>query len=294
MIFTYKYSRKSKLLNNLSYNFEVNTIRLFSSKKKVEIINPRVTEIIKDISNTKSFITALTHKSYSVKHSSLKSYETLEFLGDSLLELYVSIFLYSSFPEYSEGKLTETRTSLVQGSYLASLSSKLELYKYLNSDAHKSVDFTNATSFKSHKKVLCDIFESFTAALFFERGGKVLFEFLSLTVLNKVEFQNKFNSFNPNIAPLLFPIIKNEDAKIEVPLINKEEVKIGNIAWNIEITDNRIKVKLSEYLDKSLKNQDDTLHLLTKNNELMMKLVNNTELVESLIKIRSHDYSIND
>lgn len=253
-------------------NNKLRNARLYSTKIT---INPRINEIIEDICNTKNFNNALTHKSCRAKDSSLKSYETLEFLGDSLLELYVSFFLYFSFPEYSEGKLTETRSSLVQGANLSSLSFKIGLYKYLNSEAHKK---ENITSAKKHKKVLTDIFESFIAALFIERGGKILYEFLFLTVLDKPEFKNKLDNFNSNIIPLLCPannkMLDTPDALVKqnIEVICEKVVPITNLLDQTSdinlssgvITDDEIKAKLSLFMDKSIKNHEDILEILVK------------------------------
>src|ERR1700722_966385 len=101
----------------------------------------RINQIIQDISKTESFENAMTHKSYLKLDTSSKSYETLEYLGDSILQLYVTIFLYNCYPYYSEGKLNEERTLLTQGSYLSSISLRIGLYKYLKLD--KKVTFTD-------------------------------------------------------------------------------------------------------------------------------------------------------
>lgn len=244
-----------------------NIKRLYSTK-----IESRINEIIQSIKDTNNFNTALTHKSYHNIDSSVKSYETLEFLGDSILELYVSIFLYKSYPEYSEGKLTSQRTLLVEGKNLSSISLNIGLYKYLKLGKNKkNLDFNSKSLKKKDSKILGDIFESFIAALFIEKGDELLREFLSLTIFNRSEFKDKSLIFNSDL-----PINKEEINKV-IKVINKEnikednkkDIKSGNLYRNIEITDNRIKVKLSEYLDKSLNNQEKIIELLTKNNLLM-------------------------
>lgn len=65
---------------------------------------------------------ALTHRSYSGRH-----YERLEFLGDSVLNLAISIELYNRFPELAEGELTRLRASLVKQETLAQLARQLVL-----------------------------------------------------------------------------------------------------------------------------------------------------------------------
>lgn len=60
-----------------------------------------------------------------------ESYERLEFLGDAVLELVISRFLYFNKPEFSEGELTKTRAALVNEAILADAARKLGLHEYL-------------------------------------------------------------------------------------------------------------------------------------------------------------------
>lgn len=245
------------------------------SKNKV-----RINEIIELISKTKSFKIALTHKSYHSIDSSAKSYDTLEFLGDSILDLYVSIFLYKAYPEYTEGKLTTERSLLVEGKNLSSISLKIGLYKYLNLGIDKkNIDFNNKSLNKKDIKILGDIYESFIAALFIEKGEKLLCEFLTLTILDKAEFKDKLAKLNQD-----FSINKENNIKKD----EDKDIKIGNLYRNIEITDNRIKVKLSEYLDKSLNNQEKIIELLTKNNILPPEHPSSDGLMESNYYLKGH------
>ncbi|MDP2763167.1 MAG: ribonuclease III [Enterobacteriaceae bacterium] len=70
--------------------------------------------------------TALTHKSLNQNNN-----ERLEFLGDSILNFIITKKLYKSFPQYSEGKLTQTRSNLTKGNKLLELSNKLTVEKYI-------------------------------------------------------------------------------------------------------------------------------------------------------------------
>lgn len=300
------YTYKSYYLNQLLFILEENKklhkginfqARFLSSKKGVEQINPRIYNIIEDISTTKNFIIALTHKSLLKKDKTLQSYERLEYLGDSLLNLYVSIFLYYSFPEYSEGKLTEIRSTLVRGTYLSSLNLKIGLYKFLKSEKYKNIDLSNLSSSKKQNKVLNDIFESFIAALFIERGGKALFEFLSLTVFNKPEFKSKLDYFNNNIVPILFSELSKTELNNTIK-IKENSIKEGIISDTekpdglIKISDNLLRNKLYDYLVRSTIIQDKNIELLTKNNDTMIKLINHFELMDTLVRLRDNDYSI--
>jgi len=136
-------------------------------------------KIIESIKETQSFQKAFTHTSYLNENNSepLVSYETLEFLGDSILNFYVSLFIYQSFPEYSEGKMSKLKQLMIQESTLAHLSKKINLGEFLRLGAgEKKNQGSNKDS------ILADIFESFVASLYIEKGGKIVWKFLNLTL----------------------------------------------------------------------------------------------------------------
>ena len=70
--------------------------------------------------------TALTHSSYANEHG-VKSYERLEFLGDSVLGFITAEYLYKNFPDLPEGKLTKYRAELVCERSLYGFSKELNL-----------------------------------------------------------------------------------------------------------------------------------------------------------------------
>lgn len=69
---------------------------------------------------------ALTHRSYSPEH-----YERLEFLGDSILGCVVAKYLYTTYPQLSEGELSRLRSNLIKEEALATLAQQLDLGSYL-------------------------------------------------------------------------------------------------------------------------------------------------------------------
>ncbi|MDR0406153.1 MAG: ribonuclease III, partial [Clostridiales bacterium] len=78
----------------------------------------------------KLLATALTHSSYANENND-KSYERLEFLGDSVLSFIVSAHIYSSFSDLPEGGLSKLRAALVCERCLADCAGELGLGKYL-------------------------------------------------------------------------------------------------------------------------------------------------------------------
>lgn len=77
--------------------------------------------------------TAFTHKSYINEHrgENIKHNERLEFLGDAVLELAVTRYLFEKCPHTPEGEMTSFRSALVKGHHLAEIAGELNLGKYL-------------------------------------------------------------------------------------------------------------------------------------------------------------------
>jgi|SRR6185369_4451406 len=131
----------------------------------------QVRKIIESIKETQTFQKAFTHSSYLNENSleSLTSYETLEFLGDSILNFYVSLFIYQNFPHYSEGKMSKLKQLMVKESTLAHLSRKINLGEFLLLGTGE-----RKNQGSSKESILADVFESFIASLYLEKGDKAV------------------------------------------------------------------------------------------------------------------------
>ncbi|MBQ9942589.1 MAG: ribonuclease III [Christensenellaceae bacterium] len=104
---------------------------------------------------------ALTHSSCETG----EDYERLEFLGDAVLELAVSDFLYANLPAYSEGKLTKTRAQLVCEASLAAWARENDLGKYLI--LGKSEENSGG---RDKSSILCDVTEAIIGAVYLDGG----------------------------------------------------------------------------------------------------------------------------
>ena len=132
---------------------------------------------------------ALTHSSYAnerhmKKHS---DNERLEFLGDAVLEVTSSEFLYQKYPDYSEGELTKLRASLVCEPTLAFCTRALNLGDYLF--LGKGEDQTGG---RKRKSILSDAFEAIIGAIYLDGGFANAKEFIHRFVLNNVEHMQLF------------------------------------------------------------------------------------------------------
>lgn len=119
--------------------------------------------------------TALTHKSYINEQTDKcgNDNERLEFLGDAVLGLVISDFLFKKFPNDSEGTLSKLKGFIVSKSFLFDVAKKLELGKYL------SLGKGEANSGGRHKRsLLVDSFEAIVASIYLDGGLKMAYDFI--------------------------------------------------------------------------------------------------------------------
>lgn len=123
----------------------------------------------------------------SLSHSSAcerraDSNERLEFLGDAVLDLIVSDFLYKTYPKKREGHLTQLRSSLVNKVSLAKQAEQMDLGDYM------LLSTGEARSGGRHRgSILADAYESIIGALYLDGGTEPIRKFLVRTLLKNVE-----------------------------------------------------------------------------------------------------------
>lgn len=128
-------------------------------------------------------ITALTHRSYVNEHkTSAKAHnERLEFLGDAVLELVTSDFLYRNFDE-PEGIMTAWRSALVRTESIGSAGEELG-YEPL---VRLSKGEKNGSS-RAHAVILADCFEAVTGAIYLDQGYEAARDFITKHILVKLD-----------------------------------------------------------------------------------------------------------
>ena len=116
--------------------------------------------------NKKLLINALTHSSYANEaRDGISSNERLEFLGDSVLSIIVSEYIYKKFCNLPEGELTKIRAALVCEKSLCAFSRELELGKYLRLGHGEEKG-----GGRERDSILADAFEAVLAAIFLDGG----------------------------------------------------------------------------------------------------------------------------
>ena len=132
---------------------------------------------------------ALTHSSYSNEHrlGKLNNNERLEFLGDAVLEVVSSEFLYKKYPERPEGELTKQRASMVCEQTLALCARDLELGSYLL--LGRGEDMTGG---RERASVTSDAMEAMIGAIYLDGGFANAKEYIDRFILNDIENKQLF------------------------------------------------------------------------------------------------------
>lgn len=125
---------------------------------------------------------AFVHRSYLNEHKDYKgpSNERLEFLGDAVLSIVVSDFLFTKLPNVQEGQLTQFRASLVRTETLAAIARKLDLgnYLYLSKGEEDSKGRINSS-------ILANTYEALIGSIYLGQGLAKASEFINKTILKE-------------------------------------------------------------------------------------------------------------
>ncbi len=149
--------------------------------------------MILDFKNPELLITALSHRSSLNEKSqsgttALESNERLEFLGDAVLELAATLYLYKNRPDENEGKLTAYRSALVRTETLAKLAKELSLDQqmFLSKGEEQGGG-------RENESLLADLMEAVIGAMYLDQGFEVVQIFLAKHLFPKFSeiLQNK-------------------------------------------------------------------------------------------------------
>lgn len=127
---------------------------------------------------------AFTHRSYINENpgANLSHNERLEFLGDAVLELIVTDFLYKKYPGYTEGELTALRSALVNAVIISEIASGVGMNDYLLLSKGEAKDYGKARQY-----ILANTYEAFVGAMYLDQGYDISNKFAIKTLLGKTE-----------------------------------------------------------------------------------------------------------
>lgn len=134
--------------------------------------------------NEKLLYQAFTHSSYVNEHRKkpFEDNERLEYLGDAVLELTVSEYLYKKYPSMTEGDLTKLRAAIVCEPSLVSFANELSFGSLIL--LGKGEEMTGG---RGRPALLADVFEAFIGALYLDQGLEAVISFLNKVVFPKID-----------------------------------------------------------------------------------------------------------
>lgn len=179
---------------------------------------------------------ALTHSSYAneKKTGNYKDNERLEFLGDAVLELTSSEFIYTGNPDMNEGKMTRLRASIVCEPTLAMCARQIHLQEYIM--LGKGEDLTGG---RTRDSIISDALEALIGAIYLDGGFANAKEFILKYILNDLEGKRLFY----DSKTILQEIVQGDEhsGKLEYVLVEesgpdhnknyKVEARIGNKSY---------------------------------------------------------------
>lgn len=157
---------------------------------------------------------ALTHSSYAhEQHKNMKYNERLEFLGDAVLSIVVSDYIYQHCPELPEGELTKLRASLVCEKSLFDFAKIIDLGAYL-----RLSNGERRNGGMKRPSIVADAFEALIAAIYLDGGMEPARKHILRFVVPEIE-NHKNNSFKDYKTSLQEIIQKNPGEKLEYRLV---------------------------------------------------------------------------
>ncbi len=169
---------------------------------------------------------AFTHASYTNEHPDSPSYDRLEYLGDSILDMVIADLLYKKYPNDKSGLLSKKRSVLVEGKMLTFFSE--EKYHLAPLVRYSEGEKNNV---KFHKHIHEDIFEAWIAAIYVDQGYETV-----RRVIEKI-----YAPYIENVDELL----EDSDAKsklqemlggisIEYAVISQKDLYSENVSFTVE------------------------------------------------------------
>lgn len=156
---------------------------------------------------------AFTHTSYANEHKTV-SYERLEYLGDAVMELVISEYLYKN-TEYQEGEMTKLRSYYVCANAHYEYSKQLGLNEFVllgNGEEE--------TGGRDRKAIIADIYEAFIGAIFLDQGFDYVKGFIYKHIIPIIE--DKRNCFFSDYKSVLQEYVQTDKRCLTYEVINEE------------------------------------------------------------------------
>ncbi|MFR8118041.1 MAG: ribonuclease III [Lachnospira sp.] len=210
---------------------------------------------------------ALTHSSYAneKKTGNYKDNERLEFLGDAVLELTSSEFIYTGNPDMNEGNMTRLRASIVCEPTLAMCARQIHLQEYIM--LGKGEDLTGG---RTRDSIISDALEALIGAIYLDGGFANAKEFIHRFVLNDLENKQLFY----DSKTILQEVVQAHGLEVEYELTGEEGPEHDKKFHVIAKAGNLFVVKGTGHTKKAAQQQaayNALLHLKKNGTQFMPK-----------------------
>ena len=175
---------------------------------------------------------ALTHSSYIFENNfeNLEHYERLEFLGDAVLKLAVSKYLFFKYPAYPEGQLTKIRGIIVSDEFLAKLALQISLQEYINLGPHEE-----KTGGRQRPSILACVFEALLGALYEDGQLDNIYIFLENLYEQYVDDIDS-NMCVYNVKALLQEYTQSQTKELPEYTVTREEGKDHDKSYEVTVS----------------------------------------------------------
>ena len=166
--------------------------------------------------NIDLMVQAMTHSSFANNHH-MKPHsdnERLEFLGDAVLEVTSSEFLYNRFPDHTEGDLSKLRASLVCEPTLSYCSDEIDIERYIRLSSGEE-----KTGGRKRKSIKSDAMEALIGAIYLDGGMEPAKEFILKFILTDIENKTLYH----DCKTVLQEIVQSKHGdRLEYELVNED------------------------------------------------------------------------
>lgn len=168
--------------------------------------------------NKKLLTTALCHKSYinEAKDGQTNSYERLEFLGDSVLGVIVSRYIFDNFATFPEGKLSRLRASVVCEESLAQVARSLDIGSYIILSNGE-----RACGGGDKDAILCDVIEAVIAAMYIDADMETAEDFVMKILKDIIDTHAALHGDNTDYKTLLQEKVQQDGGTVTYEILSE-------------------------------------------------------------------------
>ena len=208
------------------------------SNKDLKIFEKNISYSFKDIEHLKI---ALTHKSFIDEEPTSPTNQRYEFIGDTILDFDLSLFLFDNYPNLDEGSLTKIRSGAVDQNALVNLAKEIDIGKFLFMSKPEE-----STGGRDKSSILEDAVEALIAAIYFDGGLEEVNKFISKFIYPLIDKLSK-NPGQKDYKTRLQEYFAKKGQKVTYTAKSEVLITINNLMLKLFL-----KIKL---LEKALENQ---------------------------------------